>query len=96
MADLRVSYDYLDELVGTLTQVAGRIRLDDTSASVDHSVTESASVETAGDEILKFQTVLSSLLADNMETLAASVSDASATMSEADKSLATDSSSDGS
>jgi len=89
VADLSVSYEYLDDLAGTLGQIAGRVRLDDVSANVDHSVTGSAAVETAGDEILKFQTSLSSVLAENINTLAASVADASTTMAEADAALST-------
>ena len=87
MADLSVSYEYLDDLAGTLGQIAGRVRLDDVSANVDHSVTGSAAVEAAGDEILKFQTSVSSLLAENVDTLAVSVADASTVMADADASL---------
>jgi hypothetical protein len=96
VADLSVSYEYLDSLASTLGQIAGQAGLDDVSASVDHSVTGSAAVESAGDEILKFQTSVSSAVAANVETLAASVADASTTMAEADAALSSGASSGGS
>ena len=87
MADLSVSYEYLDSLASTLGQIAGQVALDDVSANVDHSVTGSAAVESAGDEVLKFQTSVASVVAENVETLAASVADVSTTMAEADVAL---------
>ena len=96
MADLTVSYDYLDDLVGTLTQVSDRVRLDDSSANADHSVAGSATVETAGREITKFQAALSKVLSENLDTLTASVGDASTTMAETDTALSTGASGDAS
>jgi hypothetical protein len=88
VADLSVSYEYLDDLAATLGQIAALVRLDDPSSAVDHSVTESASVQAAGEEIVTFQTALSSTLADNIEVMGASVADASTTLAEADAALA--------
>ena len=95
MSDLNVSYEYLDELAATLGQLANRVRLDDVSASVDHSVAESASVQAAGDEIVTFQTSVSSTLADNLDLIGASVADASTTMADTDAALAGGASGDG-
>jgi hypothetical protein len=87
LADLNVTYDYLDDLVASLTLVAKRVRLDDVSANVDHSVAGSADVESTGNEVAKFQASLSTTLADNVDTLAASVGDVSTTLAETDTQL---------
>lgn len=87
MSDLSVSYEYLDSLESTLGQIAGQAGLGDVSANVDHSVTGSAAVESAGDEIAKFQRSVSSAVAQNVQTLAASVADVSTTMAATDAAL---------
>jgi hypothetical protein len=86
MADLTVSYDYLGDLEASLRSVATLV--DGADLAADHSVTGSASVEAAGNEVGTFQTTLASLLTENITTVAASVSDAATTLAEADARLA--------
>jgi hypothetical protein len=86
MADLKVSYDYLDDLEATLVDVAGLIGGDDLGTA-DHSVSGSATVGAAGNEVASFQISLSALLAENVTTMAASVGQAATSLAEADARL---------
>lgn len=81
MADLTVSYDYLDDLEGTLRDIATLVDGNTLSAS-DHSVSQSASVEAAGNEAIKFQVSLSTVLVESFEAMAASVGQSASTLAE--------------
>jgi len=85
MADLTVSYDYLDGLAGTLTTAAGQVRRETSSA--DHDVSGSSSVGASGNELADYQASLAQIVSENIDVLAASVAGAAAALAEADNKL---------